>query len=53
MAKENMKVNTAPAEDEDGEEHAASRSSRPSEDNDTPPWSAQSAPEYRDGTEVF
>lgn len=40
-------------EDEDSEDEH----SRPSDDNtekgDTPPWSNQSAPEYRDGTEVF
>ena len=40
-------------EDEDSEDEH----SRPSADNtergDTPPWSNQSAPEYKDGTEVF
>lgn len=38
------------SDDDDG---SSPRSSARSDDNDTPPWSAQSAPEYRDGTEVF
>ena len=39
-------------ENED-DEARPSRQSASSDDNDTPPWSNQSAPEYRDGTEVF
>ena len=38
-------------ENEDDERPASHSAS--SEDDDTPPWSAQSAPEYKDGTEVF
>ena len=39
-------------ENEDDEERP-SRQSASSDDSDTPPWESQSAPEYRDGTEVF
>ena len=38
-------------ENEDDDRPA--RQSASSDDSDTPPWSSQSAPEYRDGTEVF
>lgn len=37
--------------DEDGDR--PTRQATSSDENDTPPWSNQSAPEYRDGTEVF
>lgn len=37
----------------DGDDDSSSRSAASSDDSGTPPWSAQSAPEYRDGTEVF
>jgi replicative DNA helicase len=39
-------------ENEDDEERPAQKSAS-LDDSDTPPWSSQSAPEYRDGTEVF
>ena len=40
-------------ENEDDEEDRPSPRRESSDDGDTPPWSTQSAPEYRDGTEVF
>ena len=40
-------------ESEDDDEERLTRQNASSGDNDTPPWSSQSAPEYRDGTEVF
>ena len=39
-------------ENEDDDDRPSARSDK-SDDSDTPPWSSQSAPEYRDGTEVF
>jgi hypothetical protein len=38
-------------ENEDDDSHSSSTAK--SDEAETPPWSAQSAPEYRDGTEVF
>ena len=38
-------------ENEDDDNQAPTQ--RASNDDDTPPWSSQSAPDYRDGTEVF
>lgn len=40
-------------EDEDSEDEHSRPSADNTEKGDTPPWSNQSAPEYRDGTEVF
>lgn len=40
-------------EDEDSEDEHSKPSDDNTEKGDTPPWSNQSAPEYRDGTEVF
>lgn len=38
--------------DEEGDERPT-RQATSSDEDDTPPWSAQNAPEYKDGTEVF
>lgn len=40
-------------EDEDSEDEHSRPSADNAEKGDTPPWSNQSAPEYKDGTEVF
>lgn len=39
-------------ENDDDDEHPTRQATSPDED-DTPPWANQSAPEYKDGTEVF
>ena len=39
-------------ENDDDDEHPTRQVTRSDED-DTPPWANQSAPEYKDGTEVF
>lgn len=40
-------------ESDNSDEERPSQHSSDSDNADTPPWSSQSAPEYRDGTEVF
>lgn len=40
-------------EDEDSEEEHSRPQTKSESDEDTPPWSTQGAPQYKDGTEVF
>ena len=38
---------------ENEDDERPTRQATSSDEDDTPPWSSQSAPEYKDGTEVF